>query len=106
MGEISKKSLDVFKNNDTVELWGKLCDSLISKDRDDYKKFQKEIEDKYYNEKKAREHLENQFNIFLKRNINLTCHRFDNFLDVNYLRNLKPCNFTNDIKNKNNKGKI
>ena len=106
MGEISKKSLDVFKNNDTVELWGKLCDSLISKDRDDYRKFQKEIEDKYYNEKKAREHLENQFNIFLKRNINLTCHRFDNFLDVNYLRNIKPCNFTNDIKNKTNKGKI
>lgn len=106
MGEISKKSLDVFKNNDTVELWGKLCDSLISKDRNDYRKFQKEIEDKYYNEKKAREHLENQFNIFLKRNINLTCHRFDNFLDVNYLRNIKPCNFTNDIKNKTNKGKI
>ena len=106
MGDISKKSLDVFKNNDTLELWGKLCDSLISKDRDDYRKFQKEIEDKYYNEKKAREHLENQFNIFLKRNINLTCHRFDNFLDVNYLRNIKPCNFTNDIKNKTDKGKI
>ena len=99
MGEISKKSLDVFKNNETVELWGKLCDSLMSEDRNDYRKFQKEIEDKYYNEKKAREHLEGQFNIFLNKNINLTCHKFENFLDINYLKNIKPCNFTNNTKN-------
>ena len=99
MGDIAKKSLDVFKNNETVELWGKLCDSLMSEDRNDYRKFQKEIEDKYYNEKKAREHLEGQFNIFLNRNINLTCHKFENFLDINYLKNIKPCNFTNNTKN-------
>ena len=99
MGEIAKKSLDVFKNNETVELWGKLCDSLMSEDRNDYRKFQKEIEDKYYDEKKARKHLEGQFNIFLNRNINLTCHKFENFLDINYLKNIKPCNFTNNTKN-------
>ena len=99
MGNIAKKSLDVFKNNETVELWGKLCDSLMSEDRNDYRKFQKEIEDKYYDEKKAREHLEGQFNIFLNRNINLTCHKFENFLDINYLKNIKPCNFTNNTKN-------
>ena len=99
MGDIAKKSLDVFKNNETVELWGKLCDSLMSEDRNDYRKFQKVIEDKYYDEKKAREHLEGQFNIFLNRNINLTCHKFENFLDINYLKNIKPCNFTNNTKN-------
>ncbi len=99
MGDIAKKSLDVFKNNETVELWGKLCDSLMSEDRNDYRKFQKEIEDKYYDEKKARKHLEGQFNIFLNRNINLTCHKFENFLDINYLKNIKPCNFTNNTKN-------
>ena len=101
MGEISKKSLDVFKNNETVELWGKLCDSLMSEDRNDYRKFQKEIEDKYYNEKKAREHLEEQFNIYLRRNINLTCHKFENFLDIDYLKNIKTCNITNSSKIKN-----
>jgi glycosyltransferase involved in cell wall biosynthesis len=58
MGNIAKKSLDVFKNNETVELWGKLCDSLMSEDRNDYRKFQKEIEDKYYDEKKAREMIQ------------------------------------------------
>lgn len=102
MGQIAKKSLDVFKNSETVELWGKLCDSLMSKDREDYRKFQREIENKYYNEKKAREHLESQFNIFLKRNVNLSCYRFDDFLDVNYLKNIKPCNITNIRNNTKN----
>ena len=101
MGEISKKSLDVFKNNETVELWGRLCDSLLSDDRNDFRKLQKDIEKKYYNETKAREHLESQFNILIKQNINLTCLNFDNFLDVNYLKNIKNCNFTALEKNNN-----
>ena len=99
MGEISKKSLDVFKNNETVELWGRLCDSLLSSDRNDFRELQKDIERKYYNEKKAREHLESQFNIHISHNINLTCHTFENFLDINYIKNIKPCNFTNLVKN-------
>ena len=103
MGEISKKSLDVFKNNETVELWGRLCDSLLSDDRNDFRKLQKDIEKKYYNETKAREHLESQFNILIKQNINLTCLNFDNFLDVNYLKNIKNCNFTELEKSNNNK---
>ena len=102
MGEISKKSLDVFKNNETVELWGRLCDSLLSNDRNDFRELQKDIERKYYNEKKAREHLESQFNIHISHNINLTCHTFDNFLDINYIKNIKPCNFTNLAKNNTN----
>ena len=99
MGEIAKKSLDVFKNNETVELWGKLCDSLLSEDREDYRQFQKYMEDKYYNEKKAREHLENQYNLLVKHNINLTCHTFENYLDMNYLRKIKACNFTKNVDN-------
>ena len=57
--------MDVFKNNETVELWGRLCDSLLSNDRNDFRELQKDIERKYYNEKKAREHLESQFNIHI-----------------------------------------
>ena len=102
MGEISKKSLDVFKNNETVELWGRLCDSLLSSDRNDFRELQKDIERKYYNEKKAREHLESQFNIHISHNINLTCHTFENFLDINYIKNIKPCNFSNLVKNNTN----
>ena len=102
MGEIAKKSLDIFKNNETVELWGRLCDSLLSDDTEDYRKFQKFMEDKYYNEKKAREHLESQYNLSVKQNINLTCHSFENYLDMNYLRKIKPCNFTKIVDNNQN----
>ena len=103
-GEEAKKSLDMFKNNETVEIWGRLCDSLLSNDREEYRKLQNEMEKKYYNETKARQHLESHYNLLLKYNINLTCHYFDNFTDVNYLRNIQKCNFsslTNNITNEN-----
>ena len=102
MGEIAKKSLDVFKNNETVELWGRLCDSLLSNDREDYRKLQNEIEKKYYNETRAREHLESHYNILLRNNFNLTCHSFDNFTNLEYLKNITKCNVTNFTTNNNN----
>ena len=95
MGEAAKKSLDVVKNNETVELWGRLCDSLMDSNRDNYRKLQDEIEKKYYNEEKARQHLEGQFNILLKGDFNLTCHHFDNFTDINYIKQIKACNMSN-----------
>ena len=94
MGEISKKSLDVVKNNETVELWGRLCDSLLNNNTEDYRKLQKEVEAKYYNETRAREHLESHYNILLRNNFNLTCHSFDNFTDINYLKTIQKCNMT------------
>ena len=97
MGEISKKSLDVFKNNETVELWGRLCDSLLSNDRNDFRKLQNYIENKYYKEEKAREHLESQFHLLVKKNVNLTCLNFDNFLDINYIKKIMPCNITQHV---------
>ena len=98
-GEEAKKSLDVVKNNETVELWGRLCDSLLSSDREDYRKLQNEIEKKYYNETRAREHLESQYNILLRNNFNLTCHSFDNFTDINYLKKITKCNMTGYVFN-------
>ena len=99
MGEAAKKSLDVVKNNETVELWGRLCDSLMDSNRDNYRKLQDEIEKKYYNEEKARQHLESQFNILLKGDFNLTCHHFDNFTDINYIKQIKACNMGNLLNN-------
>ena len=93
-GEEAKKSLDVLKNNDTIQLWGRLIDSLLSNDREDYRRFQDEIEKKFYNEARAREHLESHFNILLKHEKNLTCHSFDNFTDINYLKNIQTCNMS------------
>ena len=99
MGEAAKKSLDVVKNNETVELWGRLCDSLMDSNRDNYRKLQDEIEKKYYNEEKARQHLEGQFNILLNGDFNLTCHHFDNFTDINYIKQIKACNMGNLLNN-------
>ena len=94
-GEEAKESLDVFKNSETVELWGRLCESLLSNDREDYRRLQDEIEKKYFNETRARQHLESHYNILLRNNYNLTCHSFDNFTDINYLKNIQKCNITN-----------
>ena len=93
-GEEAKKSLDIVKNKETVELWGKLCDSLLNSDKEEYRKLQREIENKYYNEKRARQHLESHFNILLKYNFNLSCHSFESFTNMTYLKNISKCNMT------------
>ena len=98
-GEEAKKSLDVVKNNETVELWGRLCDSLLSSNREDYRKLQREIENKYYNETRARQHLESHYNILLRYNFNLSCHSFDSFTNMTYLKNISKCNMTKVNKN-------
>ena len=91
-GEEAKKSLDIIKNNETVNLWGRLFDSLLSIDKKDYRKLQGEIEKKYYNDSRARKHLESQFNILLNHTNHLICHYFDNFTNINYLRTIQKCN--------------
>ena len=101
-GAEAKKSLDMFKINETVDLWGRLCDSLLSDDREEYRKIQEEVEKKYFNDARAREHLESHYNILLRNNYNLTCHSFDNFTDINYLKKIEKCNMSN-INNTKNK---
>ena len=93
-GEEAKKSLDVVKNSETVELWGRLCDSILSSDREDYRKLQREIENKYYNETRARQHLESHYNILLRYNFNLSCHSFDSYTNITYLKNISKCNMS------------
>ena len=91
MGEISKLSLNQFSNEETVELWGKLFKSLLSEDKNDYRELQKEIENKYYNENIAKKHIEKHFNALLKYNKNFTCYTLDNFLDPDFIKNIKEC---------------
>ena len=95
-GEEAKKSLEMFKNNETVEIWGRLCDALLSNNSENYRKLQNEMEKKYYNEIEARQNLESHYNILLQNDFNLTCHSFDNFTDINYLRKIQKCNISNN----------
>ena len=96
MGEKSKLSLNQFKNNETVQIWGRLFDSLLEGE-DTFRKLQKEIEEKYYDEEKARQRLETSYGYLLKYNTNFTCHNIINFADINYTRNIKQCPFNNTL---------
>ena len=104
MGEESKKSLDQFSNNETMLLWERLFSSLMEGESS-YRKLQKEIEDKYYNEEKARERMEKRFRDLIRLNKNFTCHSIINFTDINYVRKIKMCPFNETKDNNNNNEK-
>ena len=91
MGEYAKNSLNKYTNKETVNLWEKLFRSLLKESKEYYRNLQDEIEKKYYNEEKARLHLQKHFNSMIKLNINLRCHSFENFTDLNYIKNIKEC---------------
>jgi glycosyltransferase involved in cell wall biosynthesis len=91
MGEYAKKSLDMFSNNETVYLWERLFKSLLSEDKNEYRKLQKEIESKYYNQEKAKEHVEKHYQALLRYNNTFSCHSLDDFIDREKVKNIKEC---------------
>ena len=91
MGEYAKKSLDMFSNNETVYLWERLFRSLLSEDKNEYRKLQKEIENKYYNQEKAKEHVEKHYQSLLKYNNTFSCHSLDDFIDPKKVKYIKEC---------------
>ena len=101
MGEKAKLSLNQFKNNETIQVWGRLFDSLLE-GNDAYRKLQKEIEEKYYDEEKSKQRVETSYRYLLKYNSNFTCHSIMNFTDINYTRNIKQCPF-NETHSQNKK---
>lgn len=106
MGEESKFSLNKFKNSETIKLWEKLFNSLLEGE-ESFRKLQKKVEMKYYNEEKARKRFEKKYNDLLRYNKNFTCHTLNNFTDINYIKNISNCpvkstNSTNPIVNNKN----
>ena len=91
MGELAKNSLNNYSNKETVELWGRLFNSLLRNNINDYRELQNEIEKKYYNEEKAKIHMQKHYNALLKYNKNFTCHTLENFTNINYIKNIKEC---------------
>ena len=108
MGILSKLSLNMFNNIETVKTWERLFDALTDK-KDSKKKFhdlQKEIQDKYYNEERARKHVEKHFRDVKRYNANLSCYTLENFTNVQYINNISKCiilngsiNITNNMTN-------
>ena len=105
MGEISKLSLNKFYNNETVETWGKLFEALIE-GKDQFRKLQKEVENKYYNEEIAKSHIEKHFRDVKRYNKNFTCYSLENFTNIYYISQIKACSDINKTKIFDNSAEI
>ena len=90
IGREAKLSLDMYNNNDTVKMWDNLFQSLIN-GTEDYYRFQKEVENKYYEEKKAKEHLAKHYKYGQIFNEHFRCHTFENFTTYNYMIASEDC---------------
>ena len=91
MGKESKRSLnDFITNNETIAMWDKLFNSLLE-GPEEYKKFQREVEEKYYNKTLAKEHLEKHFNYGIEFNPKYRCYSFDDFINRNKFGTIKSC---------------
>ena len=90
MGYKAKLSLERFKNEETTELWGRLFKSLDN-GKDEFQKLRKEIENKYYNESIAEEHMIRQMKYIKIYNKFIGCHSLKNMTNINYLNKMKEC---------------
>ena len=90
MGYKAKLSLERFKNEETIELWGRLFKSLEN-GNDEFQKLRKEIEEKYYNESIAEQHMIKQMEYIKMYNKFFRCHSIKNMTDINYINKLEAC---------------
>ena len=91
MGQWAKKSLNKFSNKEIIETWEKLFNALLSKDINNYRNLQNEVEQKYYNEESAKIHMKKHFEAMVRINKNLSCHSLENLTDINYISNITEC---------------
>ena len=89
-GMEAKYSLDMFKNNETINMWGELFSALL-KGKDEYKKLQKKVEDKFYNETLAKYRMEKHYKYAQEFNKILSCHSFEQFTTIEYLNKIYEC---------------
>ena len=101
MGRESKLSLNQFNNEETAKLWEKLFASLM-KGKKYFRKFQEEIEKKYYDEDKARQRMEKRFRDLLRLYKNFSCYKLNDFTNIKYIRNIKECPLNNKTEVKSN----
>ena len=93
-GMEAKYSLDMFKNNETIVMWQELFSGLM-KGKNEFKKFQKKVEDKYYNETLAEYRLRKHYKYAQEFNRIVSCHSFEDFTNTEYLKTVYECPITN-----------
>ena len=94
-GHEAKLSLYEYSNDETINKWDKLFDILDKNDPISYKQLQNYTYEKYYEEEKARERLESNYNFGIKFNKYFSCHKFNDMINITYINQIKGCR--NDI---------
>ena len=87
----SKLSLKEFSNKETIDKWDRLFTVLLKDDPVEFKKLQDFTFEKYYDEEKARDHLESNWNMGKIYNRYFCCHDFKDMLNFDYINNIKGC---------------
>ena len=88
----AKESMKLISNKEIVYKWTQLFDVLINNDIEGYKKLQESTSDKkYYDEEKARDHLESNWNQGKIFNKYFCCHDFNDMLNITYINTIKGC---------------
>ena len=87
----AKLSMNRFSNREILERWDRLFTVLINNDTEGYKKLQNYTYERYYNEEKARDHLESNWNMGKIYNRYFCCHDFNDMLNITYINNIKGC---------------
>ena len=90
-GMEAKLSLKEYSNEETANKWDRLFSILDKDDPIAYKKLQEYTYEKYYDEEKARERLESNYNFGKKYNKYFCCHTFNDMLNLTYLNNIHGC---------------
>ena len=90
-GREAKLSFNNFLNNKQItKIWDRFFHYLIYNNQD-FKTFQKEVEDKYYNEILAKRHLYKHFSYAQKFNKYFRCHSFEDLTSLKYINNIEAC---------------
>ena len=91
MGIEAKLSLKDYSNIETIDKWDKLFSILDKDDLIAFKSLQKYTYEKYYEENKAKDRLESNYNFGRTFNKDFSCHTFVNMINLNYINTIKKC---------------
>ena len=93
----AKLSLDMFNNNDTIDIWDNMFQSIM-KGKEEYQKYRQKVRQKYYHESEAKKHIESQYKYGQMFNDKYRCHSLENFTTLKYIRNIQSCKINNETK--------
>ena len=91
MGMEAKLSLKEYSNEETANKWDRLFSVLDKDDPISYKKLQNYTYERYYDEEKARERLESNYNFGRTYNKYFCCHTFNDLCNLTYIKHIKGC---------------